>query len=233
MKAVSLLGRGMNLIISLLVAVSFFACGALITFFFGSQQRQEIRYLEGLLVQDAAAFGKAAAGSEMIVTGALDRNKAQHSSGLVAYAQERWDVTYDSEDGYEGDWETVEEVWPSLLLLTPSGRVKTGAVGSAKYGGVQYAEIVRYSDSSTKAEGIPEGSIRVTGYKNGDILTVVGYKNDAGLLVPTRFYGGTPDALLKEQKQANWFLTGFGAFFMLLSPLILIPAIKQLLTGRV
>ena len=170
--------------------------------------------------------------SEAIVTGSLGSNKAQHDSGLVAYAEERWDVEYDSEDGYEGDGETLEGVWPSLLLLTSSGQIRTAAVNSAQYGGNRYSEVIHYSDSSTTVEGIPDGSIRVTGYRNGNTVTVAGHRNEGGLLVPARFYGGTRDALIREQRQASWFATGFGVLFMVLGPLISVSGLVQAVRGR-
>jgi hypothetical protein len=232
MRIFSLLGRGMNLATLVLVALSFFACGATVAFGFAGQQRQETRYLERLPIQDAAMFAEAPVGSEMIVIGTLDRNETRHYSGLVAYALERWDVEYDSEDGYQGDWETLEQVWPSLLVQTPNGWLRTAATSSAKFGGETDSQVVRDSDSSTRASGIPEGTIRVVGYKNGAALLVVGRKSDADLLVPTRFYGGTRGALIQELQQANRFTTCFGAAFMLASVLIVAAGLWQLLFGR-
>lgn len=221
----------MNLVIVVLVALSFFAIGATFVFYLAGQQRRETRRLERLPVQDAATFAEAPVGSEMIVIGTLARNETRHSSGLVAYALERWDVNYDSEEDYLGNWETLEEMWPSLLVRTSNGWVRTAAVHSIPYGGDTYSQRVRDSNSGILAGGILEGTIWAVGFQNGATLTAIGHKSDAGLLVPTRFYGGTPDALLQEHKQGNRFIVGLGVFFVLASLLTLIAGLGQSVLG--
>jgi hypothetical protein len=221
----------MDLAILALMVLSFSAIGATFVFYLAGPQRRETRRLERLPVQDAAIFAEAPVGSEMVVMGTLDRNESQHSSGLIGYALEHWDFDYDSEDGYQGQWETVKEVWPSLLVQTPSGWIRTAEVSSAQYGGDTHSLVARHPHSGARFGVIPEGVSRVIGYKNGAALTVVGHKSDAGLLAPTWFYGGTRDGLLKDQKQASWFMTGLGVFFTVASLLIVIASLGQFVLG--
>jgi hypothetical protein len=134
---------------------------------------------------DAAAFHATAPGRNIVVTGALEDNKARTPDDLVAYIKERWNVEQDG-DSSEGSWETVERVLPGLILSIDGGIIRTASADSAEQGGKRHSAI-QYSDSPKGASGIPDGSIRYSGFKNGDRVTIVGEKASKESLIPFIF----------------------------------------------
>jgi len=216
------------LVVSAIVAFCFLAFGAALIFYFGPQLAQEAQRIGDLTELDAASFRAIPSDQDVLITGVLEGNRKRTSDGLVAYARECWDVEYDSEDGYEGSWETIETVLPELTVSVDGGQVRTVSVESATMGGHRHSQIVEYGDGKQKANGIPEGSIRVIGYKNEDQITIVGQKTK-GRLLPDRLHGGDRAHLLQELETGLWFTSICGVGLILIAPAILLSA----LLGRV
>jgi len=211
--------------VSAIVALCFLAFGAALVFYFGPQLAQETQRIGDLTELDVASFRATPADQDVLITGVLEDNRKRTSDGLVAYARERWDVEYDSEDGYEGSWKTIETVLPELTVSVDGGQVRTVSVESATMGGHRHSQIVEYGGGKQKANGIPEGSIRVIGYKNEDQITIVGQKTAKGHLLPDRLHGGDRAHLLKELETGLWFTSICGVGMILVAPAILLSAL--------
>jgi hypothetical protein len=68
-------------------------------------------------------------------------------------------------------------------------------------------------------KGISDGSRRVIGFKNGDLLTVVGEKDANGTLIPEILYGGELEQLLSERRGFARFTTPAAGICLALVPL--------------
>jgi hypothetical protein len=156
------------------------------------QEAREWNHLRRLDVLDAEGFHAASPDTQVLVTGVLERNRSDVSGELVAYTQEQWTTIYEAESGsYQSLWGTSKQVVPALTILVQGQPIDSVAVASVQQGGSQHT-VERGSDQK---EGISERPTRLIGLKNGDRVTVIGYKNADGNLVPTRLHGGTQDAL--------------------------------------
>ncbi|MBN1877105.1 MAG: hypothetical protein JXA33_22975 [Anaerolineae bacterium] len=213
-------GRLYSLIVTGFIALVFMGCGLFLILGFGRQESQEARRLANIARPTAAEFGRMATGAEVAVTGALDGKAINDQKDLILFEHQKWDVEYDSDDGYEGDWETVIQQIPAFEVVLADGRVGTEAVEQVKLGGMWHEVAIEYSDSTLKADGIPDGSERIIGYLRGDLVTVVGQKGNEGRVVPERIFGGDHEALVKNVRMGAWLLSGIGTLFVIIAPLI-------------
>jgi hypothetical protein len=191
------------------------------------------RRIESLPVVDAAAFQAIDPGQDVIITGILDGNTSP--SGLVAYARERYEVSYSEPDeysdgGYRGRWQELDQTVPGLTIRVDDKEVNTVPVSSARMGGRQHSQIIKRG-AGRRADGgdIPEGSIRVVGYRNGDVVTFVGQRDADGRLIPERLYGGTCAQFLESvQFSGLWILVGIGLSLGGLASLTLVTMPRRL-----
>lgn len=221
---------------AIVAAVLFFACGAGLAFVISPQQAAEWRRIQNLPETTAASFEAAAADEEIAATGRLEDNATVTEDGLVAYIREEWDVDPPDENDNtaDGTWRTLETVSPSLTLTLPDGTIPIEQGSSLTMGGAQHETITRGTGMSARYEGqdLPEGSIRIRGYKNGDLLTVVGHKSSAGTLVPDRLFGGDRVQLVENVRSGARAAFAIGVGLMICSPLLLIGGVLSALFGR-
>lgn len=224
------------------VAVCFLAFGALFAFVLSPQQAVEWRRIEGLPELDAASYAATAANQEAVITGTLSDN-ADLTDGLVAYVQEQWDVepankTDDStsNDKPEGSWDTIETNVPVLTLAINGGNVKTVAASSVTLDGNMHETAVKQGKGSEKAsdngQELPEGSTRLRGFANGDLVTVVGRKASTGDLAPDRIFGGDRVQLIENIRSSARIMFTVGIGMMICSPIVLVMGVLGALFGR-
>ncbi len=227
--------KGCSLIMTgLLVLVLLFG-GLILIFLLGSYQQKRAAELAGLPTMTVTTFHEANPDTEMVVTGVLEGNREFASpEGYVVYRREEWDVTYDSEDGYEGHWDTLEKHFPLLNLTIPGGSIQILSTDKARTRGHQHSTIVERSNSTRKADGLPEGSIRHIGFKEGDTITVVGKKEASrgGSLRPSQFYGGNRDQLIKATQGEARTMRIIGAILIVIGIIVMIARVFKLLRGR-
>jgi hypothetical protein len=80
-----------------------------------------------------------------------------------------------------------------LTLAARGGEIRTAAVSSVKMSGDlhEFLEEAIWGEWATyNGSPLAEGSIRIQGVRNRDLVTVVGYKTGAGDLRPERLHGG-------------------------------------------
>ena len=80
-------------------------------------------------------------------------------------------------------------------------------------------EVIYHRGSGVVHEGISEGSRRVIGFKNGDLVTVVGEKDANGTLSPEILYGGELAQLLSRRRGFALSMTLAGGLLIALVPL--------------
>jgi hypothetical protein len=218
----------------LLVLVLLFG-GSILIFLLGSYQQKRAAELADLPEITVDTFYEASPDIEMVITGVLEGNREfATSEGYVVYRRQEWDVSYDSEDGYEGKWKTREKHFPPLNLTISGGNIQILSTDEARIWGREHATIVERSDSTRKADGIPEGSIRHIGFKEGDTITVVGQKDASrgGSLHPSQFYGGDRAQLIKATQGEARASRIIGIVLVALGIIIMVVRVFKLLRGR-
>ena len=70
----------------------------------------------------ASAFQSTAPGTDVVITGVLERNRVHTSLDLVAYRRQRWDVDRDDND-WKGRWKTLDTVLPALRISVDGEQV--------------------------------------------------------------------------------------------------------------
>ena len=214
-------------------------------FVISPQQAVEWRRINNLPELDVNSFQAVASGEELAVTGRLEGNPLLTEEGLVAYVSERWDVDPgeqaedDSEpDEPSGSWNEIETVAPALAIAINGGGVTTVTVTDVTTGGIMMTTPIEQGKGSGSLaadfEGVVvlDGSTRERGYRNGDLITIVGRKTSTGEILPERFYGGDRVALVEEIRQGARFLFMFGIASMICAPIILVIGILSALFGR-
>lgn len=224
------------------VSICFLISGAAMAFWLSPQQALEWRRIEGLPELDAVAYAAVTTGEDVAVTGTLIDNPTQTEEGLVAYIQEEWDVSTpsssdsDSDSEPSGSWKTIDTVVPALTLSVAGGSIKTVAASSVNLGGDMHATAIKRGRGSEQAdyEGqlLPEGSTRMQGFTNGDLVTVVGKKASTGDLIPDRLFGGDRVQLVENIRSSARTLFTIGIVMMICSPLVLVVGVLGALFSR-
>lgn len=138
------------------------------------------------------------------------------SNQLVAYKVDRWIVEYDDNSGYRGRWTldhqhlsgfTVDsegqsfEVLPANITLRNTStidlyRQPQEMIPPADDCDSDCTSTKRYREDRYDGQILTEGSLRVSGYRPGDTVTVMGTLAERGVLRPIHISGGTRDNLL-------------------------------------
>jgi hypothetical protein len=222
-------------------ALGLFVCGATMAFFLSPQAALEWRRIEALPHLDASGFEALRTGTEAALTGTLKDNDTLTPDGLVAYQKDIWDVPEPSESSSgtpskpSGTWENVETKIPALTLEITGGAITTQQVGTATLSGTMHTTIEKGKSTrvaETGGEMLPDQSIRIQGFANDDLVTIVGKKSTAGALIPDRVFGGDRTQLVDEihiQAQ-TLFATGVG--MMICAPIFLGGGILFIILGR-
>ena len=227
--------KGCSLAMTGLLVLVLILGGLTLIFLLGSYQQKRAAELANLPVMTSATFYEASPDTEMVITGVLEGNREfATSERYVIYRRQEWDVSYDSEDGYEGKWKTREKHFPPLNLTIARGSIQILSTDEARIWGREHTTIVERSDSTRKADGIPEGSIRHIGFKEGDTITVVGKKDSSrgGSLRPTEFYGGDRAQLIKATQSEARMSRIIGIVLVVIGIIILVVRVFKLLRGR-
>ena len=91
--------------------------------------------------------------------------------------------------------------------------------------------MLKYANSSREAEGIPEGSIRQIGFKDDDLVTVVGMKADMQSITPERLFGGDRAQLVKNIRTGATISRIVGGVFVLVGFVMMATSVFKFLRG--
>ena len=218
------------------------ACGALLVLVLSPQQAMLARRIERLPDLDAAAVGAAQTGRELLVTGHLQDNEIVDEGGFVAYTLEEWVVTpptpdADGDDDGEakGSWKTTERVVPDLTLNVEGQTVSILRTDNVRMSGPLHEELIHsdgWQEAKYDGEWLPEGSLRIRGLFNGDLVTVLGKKASSDGVIPDEMYAGDRVAFADSKHRAARGLLIGGICMIGLAPAILVGGVLGAIFGR-
>lgn len=217
-----------------------FVCGGLLAFVISPQQALEWRRIDDLPVLDANGVAAAAVGEEIVVTGILAGNDPLTNEGYVAYELDEWkvDPPSDEDDDYDGSWRYVERMVPALTLDIAGQNIQTTANNNASLDGANLHENLqdgtggqRAKDSSS-GQVLSEGALRWQGFKDGDLVTVVGKKTSTGDVTPNRLFAGDKVQLVEHIRSGARAAFIFGIACMVGAPFMFILGLFGIAFGR-
>lgn len=225
--------RGCGLLVMGFFALAFLAIGVWLGLFAGAQLAGEARDIAALPELDILGFRRAAVGERVVVTGALvDNAEITGAEGFLIYLEQEWDVTYDDEDGWEGDWETVRTVTPDCKVSITGGRLRLYRNLAVDIDGAPHETIVHIPDAGQEVNGIVAGTVRRIGFKDDDLITAVGAKTDGEGLTPDRLFGGDRAGLVDYLKGEALGLRIVGGVFTLFAIGMLIASAVTIFRRR-
>ena len=129
----------------------------------------------------------------------------------------------------------MERITPDLTLNVNGRRLEILRASNVRFSGPLHERLVRaYSFRRAKYnnEDLAEGSERLRGFHNGDLVTVLGSKASAGGVIPDELFAGDRIAFVQHEKSAAKGLLTGGLCMMGIAPIILIGGILSALFGR-
>jgi hypothetical protein len=213
--------------------------GAFLAFVLSPRQASLARKIERMPDMDAAAVRAAQSGADILITGQLQDNRVLDEGGFVAYTLQEWEVTPpdpdDDDDEPEGSWKTRERVVPDLELEVSGQTVQILRADGVSMSGPLHEDLV-YGDGWEEAkydgEWLPEGSLRIRGFLNGDLVTVWGKKASSGGVIPDELYAGDRVAFSGSKRRAAQGLLIAGLCMMGAAPLVLVISVLGAIFGR-
>jgi hypothetical protein len=222
------------------IGLVFAAVGAYILLVEAPRQDEKAHHIRDLPGATLGSFSDQRPGTEVAVTGVLTGNFtlqdqpydiAQYE--VVAYQVDQWDVTSDSDSGPIGTWGILTQNMPGLafdfagqtvwLLREDTSKVTISG---------ETHEFVVPSSTGDKAQyngrDLREGSLRIRGFRNGDVITVVGetVRPDYIYIIPERVHAGDRQNLVDStQAEANT-LRLFSVIFGCLGSLFVIVPVS-------
>lgn len=245
----NLLKKSADRIAVLIGGLAFSLCllvvGGYFTFFVSPGESAEAKHIANLPLLDAQGFAAAAPGQEVVVTGRLEGNAELLTTGFVAYVVEEWVVESKRMAGVGSRTRTPVGTWqnpwtnvPALTVAVDGGTVMIAELGpysEVRLGGA-LQEYLEPSDEGAVAtyQGtlLQDGSTRTRGFFNGDPITVVGKKREAGDLLPAHLFAGDRAQLVESVQQLEQETFNFGVVALICSPLVLVLAVLAVWWGR-
>ncbi len=196
--------------------------GALAAFVLAPQQAFLAWRVRHIPPMDAAAVASAAPDEDLLVTGVLQGNTAAEHD-FVLYALERWKVKTDSEGKSYGKWEDLEGYFPDLRLVVGERPLLVQGNPEVRLLGDVHMETYPLgSEHSIPLDAYPldAGTLRYTGLRDGDQVTVLGHKADSGGIQPSHLFVGDRAAFEAFLKNSGKGIFLAGLCVMALTPLV-------------
>jgi hypothetical protein len=191
----------------------------------------EAGMVQGLPEFNLQTLQQTAAGADVVVTGSLEASGQQADvSDLLIYLAEEWHVRYnDSEgsEGWEGSWSKLETIVPPCAVALSGGSVTLEAGDDTIIDNPLHEFKSFVPRNAREVDGIKEGSVRHSGFKAGDEITIVGTKGTAGV-IPIRIFGGNRQTLEQSFTYRVSGLRLTGVIFALVGIGLLITSIVML-----
>ncbi len=223
-------------------SLALLGCGLLFALVLAPQQKLEARRIERLPIMAASTVMDAAPGEDILISGYLTGNPVVSAEDeFVAFVMEEWRVTvpeYDPDQPNQepdGDWELVERVIPDLMVDVNGQIVKSLKVDDAAINGAVHESIFEstgYNAAEYMGASLSEGSLRLRGLYNGDLVTVWGKKATVEGIIPNELYAGDRVSFEESQHAAAKGLLIAGISMMVCSPIVLVGGILAAIFGR-
>ena len=229
-------------IAALLGSMALFGCGLLFSLYLAPQQKLEARRIEQLPLMDASTVAQASPDDDIVVTGYLTDNQVVFPEDqFVAYEMEEWRVTvpeYDPDNPNQepdGSWESVERAIPELIVDVGGQIVISLRVEDASMNGALHESIFEsngFYEAEYMGDRLPEGSRRVRGFYNGDLITLWGKKAVSGGIIPDELYAGDRVSFEESQHAQAKGLLIAGVSMLVISPIVLVGGTLSAIFGR-
>ncbi len=217
-------GSRLGLIVLAVLGVAFVAIGVFAGIGQTARTLREARLIENLPELDALALRSLAPDTPVAVTGILELNEDRaDAEGFIIYLEQVWAIEESEDEGWEGAWETVYRAMPTTTLALTSGSVTLRYTSEIAIDGTLHESRLYIPEQGRKEDDIIEGTLRHSGFRAGDQLTVVGTTTAAGIL-PNRVFGGDRQALLWHFEQRVVGLRITGAIFGLVGAILMAVA---------
>ncbi len=222
-----------------LAAVALLGCGLTFILVISPQQKIQALQIERLPTMDGDDVAHSTGGDEILVTGHLVGEASPDAEGFVAYTLEEWVVspadtsTPDAEP--DGEWQEIRQIIPPLSLTIGNDSIPLLGAKGAKLSGPMHEKLI-IGDSQEYAEyndePLPDGSLRYSGFHNGDLVTVWGKKASSEGVIPDEYYAGDRVAFVESQHaEAKGALIG-GICMLALAPIVLVGGILSAVFGK-
>ena len=227
-------------IAAVVAAILFCCCGAMMAFYLSPRQALEAKRIADLPQMDAAYVLSAEPGDDILVSGKLLNNpRVFEDSALIAYRLDRWDVSESTDDEGEtttnGFWEKVELISPALNIQVTGQPLEILAGDSVSFSGRLREEFVPGTGSLSATDGgeeLYDGTMRYSGFYDGDLATVLGIKGSSGGIVPEKLFAGDRVEFEESESDAAKALLIGGIIMMICAPVILVGGGIAALLGR-
>lgn len=226
-------------IFAVIAGIFMFICGAVAAFVISPQQALEWRRIQRLPQMDAASIAAAPIGEEIVISGTLIDNAPLTEDGLVAFIRDEWSVEPpdpdDEDDEPSGTWETLERNVPALSLQVSGGTIRTVPGATPSLSGSQHEVIVPGSGMEAEDFGdevYADGTQRTRGFKNSDLVTVLGDKASTGDIAPKRLFGGDRVQLVDDIRAGARAAFAVGIGMMICAPIVAVGGVLASIFGR-
>jgi hypothetical protein len=213
--------------------------GAFLAFVLSPRQASLARKVERMPDMDAVSVSAAQSGADVLITGQLQDNRVLDEGGFVAYTLQEWEVTPpdtdDDDDEPKGSWKTRERAAPDLKLEVGGQTVEILRTDGVSMSGPLHEDLIYgngWEEAKYDGEWLPEGSLRIRGFLNGDLVTVWGKKASNGGVIPDELYAGDRVAFAGSKRRAAQGLLIAGLCMMGAAPLVLVISILGAIFGR-
>lgn len=149
-----------------------------------------------LPVIEYADYERAEPGTLMVITGILQSaTEPSRPEDLIIYYEQTWNTEYDEDDGWTGQWDTYTFSIPKFMIMLSSGKIPVLGAERTLIDLPNHIVMVSEPGTGQVVDGITDGAKRQLGFKENDLITVVGNTSTEGL-IPTRISGGSREDLL-------------------------------------
>lgn len=191
----------------LLMACCVFACAGGLIFGLAGSYENDAKEIEELAefsagsLHDKVYATGTIGGSDAIASDPLLGDISQYE--LVGYQVDRWDVTRSSgssrssgtrSSSYNGSWEDVSSAFGPFAL--DDGKINVTPNDSVTIDGDVHEYLLPGSggnglSDTYNGQTVRDGTLRLQGFQNGDLITVMGIRREGDLLSAEKMYGGT------------------------------------------
>ena len=199
--------------------------GLLAIFSLGPRAAREWASVQGLEALDREAYEAQNEGSPVLFSGDLEGNPEHQGGDLVAYVAQRPDLIEDGATLSIGSKSPGLQLASNLRLRVDGQHLSIGQVDTVAWSGDLRDVTLRLDDSGVVDKSGGE-TVWVLGFRDGDLVTVLGYKGADGELVARWIHGGDCDSLLAGLRKGIWTAYGLGAAFILAAVLLLLQGAK-------
>lgn len=225
------LGRRVKAAVAAVIGgVFMFLCGIVLAFVISPSQAIEWRRIQNLPELTPTEFANLTTGEDVAVTGTLAGNTALTPDGLVLFERSRFEVepADDNDNTPDGSWTPVESMYPTLKLDFSGTTIDVLSAESITFNLIPHETIEDAPSGLTATYGgqtLHEGAVRTIGFKDGDLVTIVGKKASVGGIAPSRIAGGDRVQLVEDIRAGARILFGIGISMMICAPIAILGGV--------